>query len=148
AAAAVAADDRSEDSISDLESGDKIMSTPAPFAETQAALFAAAPGDGAADVSPTSATFAALLCDGVAGGGGSAPPAVLLARPQNYEAFPQPFSGLDVPVRPYERSNSRSSMGGWSFVGSEAGGGLEQQDDGGFMAGSMEGPHEGDGEME
>ncbi|CAM9846592.1 unnamed protein product, partial [Scytosiphon promiscuus] len=138
--------------IADLESGPKAVSVSSsvpPPAGTQAPPFAPAAASDAAGAASTSAAVAALLSGGDAGDGeGFAPPAVLLARPQNYEAFPQPFSGLDVPVRPYERSNSRSSMGGWSFVGSEAGGGLEQQDDEGFVAGSMDGLEGGDGDGE
>ncbi len=48
------------------------------------------------------------------------------ATPENYGEFPQPFSGLDVRVVPYERKNSRSSNGGGgrrgSFVAGEGGG--------------------------
>ncbi|CAN0491941.1 unnamed protein product, partial [Ectocarpus sp. 8 AP-2014] len=81
-----------------------------------------------------------------------------LAGPENYEQFPQPFSCLDVPVRPYERSASRSSAGagagaggsGSGFGDTEAGGGLERQDDGGFMSngGGQEGEEFGGGREE
>ncbi|CAM9726482.1 unnamed protein product, partial [Pylaiella littoralis] len=68
------------------------------------------------------------------------------ASPENYGEFPQPFSSLDVPVVPYGRSNSRSSAGGLSFVGSEEDGDeqhqqhQQQQDGGGaFLSNGREG---------
>ncbi|CAN0179572.1 unnamed protein product, partial [Ectocarpus fasciculatus] len=159
---ATAVDGNQASSVSDIESGRvaaaapaSSSSVPATFAPAEAAAGGGTRPSGGV-VAPSSSPTAA----GAASSSLLSSAAVLaLAGPENYEEFPQPFSCLNVPVRPYERSTSRSSFGGGGgggggsssgFGDTEAGGGLERQDDGGFMSngGGQEGEECGGGREE
>ncbi|CAB1111973.1 unnamed protein product [Ectocarpus sp. CCAP 1310/34] len=164
---ATAVDGNEVHSVSDIESGRVVVS---------AAAAAAPASSSSVPATFASAATAAGGCGGTSANGGVVAPSssptaagasssssvlssaalLALAGPENYEHFPQPFSGLDVPVRPYARSASRSSGGGGGggsgsgFGDTEAGGGLERQDDGGFVSsgGGQEGEELGGGREE